>query len=276
MLVYFTKMHGLGNDFMVIDRISHNVKLKPEQIEKLADRNFGVGFDQLLVVEAPANPKADFFYRIYNADGTEASQCGNGARAFSKFVYERGLTYNKKLNVETISGSIQTHIEDDGRISVNMGRPRLHPARVPFVADEEQLTYQLELNGQTLEMAVLSVGNPHAVMEVEQVDKAPVEEIGKALNQYNRFPQGVNVGFMQIINPSEVKMRVFERGVGETLACGTGACAAVISGFLRNKLNEQVKVHLPGGELDIKWQGRDTDIWMTGPAVTVYRGQLYL
>jgi diaminopimelate epimerase len=276
MTLEFSKMHGLGNDFMVIDAINQNVELSAAQVRSLADRHRGVGFDQLLLVEAAATAAADFRYRIYNADGGEVGQCGNGARCFMRFVHDRGLTDKTELCVETQSGLLQLVLEADGRVTVDMGEPRLAPADIPFNAAEQAQTYALKVGDETLEIAALSMGNPHAVMQVDAVDSAPVERLGPLIESYPRFPLRVNVGFMQIIDPEHLRLRVYERGAGETLACGSGACAAVVAGRLRDQLAPRVNVSLTGGDLVVKWAGEGHPVYMTGPATQVYRGQIDL
>jgi diaminopimelate epimerase len=276
MRLEFTKMHGLGNDFVVIDLVTQRVRLEPPQIRQIADRHFGVGFDQLLIVEPPTRPDVDFKYRIFNADGSEVQQCGNGARCFARFVRERRLTRKNRLVVETASGIIELFVDNNGWVRVNMGAPRLEPARIPFKADLHCLTYDIEVGGKTIEIGVVSMGNPHAVLLVDDVGTAPVETLGPLLESHPRFPERVNVGFLQIVDRQTVNLRVYERGAGETLACGTGACAAVVSGILRGLLDEQVRVHLPGGELDIQWQGHGEPVWMTGPTARVFDGVLRL
>ncbi|MDX1398057.1 MAG: diaminopimelate epimerase [Oceanospirillum sp.] len=276
MLLKFTKMHGLGNDFMVVDLVSQRAKIFPDQVRQLADRNFGIGFDQLLIVEPPTDPDMDFKYRIFNADGSEVEQCGNGARCFARFVYDKRLTSKKTINVETSGGNIQLNLTDDGGVTVDMGEPRLVPDAIPFVADAQQEKYELEVDGQSYTVGAVSMGNPHGVLVVDDVDTAPVERLGPLIESHERFPNRVNVGFMQIVSRDEVRLRVYERGAGETLACGTGACAAVVAGRLQGLLNEVVEVHLPGGTLKIRWSGEGQPVMMTGPAARVFEGQIYL
>jgi len=276
MTLEFTKMHGLGNDFMVIDAINQSVFLNAQQIQQLADRHRGVGFDQLLLVEAATTANADFRYRIYNADGSEVGQCGNGARCFMQFVHEHGLTQKDTLQVETLGGPLQLIREADGQVTVDMGIPRLEPADIPFLADARDLTYAIEVNNTSLEIAAVSMGNPHAVLRVDSVDSAPVAELGPALEGHARFPERVNVGFMEIVNADTMRLRVYERGTGETLACGSGACAAVVAGSLQERLSARVKVLLNGGELVVSWVGEGQPVLMTGPATTVYQGQIEL
>nr|WP_237742314.1 diaminopimelate epimerase [Gayadomonas joobiniege] len=270
----FTKMHGLGNDFMVVDNVTQNVFFSPEQVAKLANRNFGVGFDQLLVVEAPYDPEVDFHYRIFNSDGSEVEQCGNGARCFARFVRLKGLTNKQNISVSTKSGKIILQVERDGQVTVDMGVPKLAPKEVPFIANTEEKTYILQSKGQNVLAGVASMGNPHCVLTVEDVDTAPVETLGPELESHERFPEKANIGFMQVVDRSNIRLRVYERGAGETLACGTGACAAVVVGILQGKLNNQVEVKLPGGKLNIIWPGEGRSVKMTGPVAHVYDGQI--
>lgn len=276
MRLRFSKMHGLGNDFVVIDAISQTVRLTPEKIRALSDRHFGIGCDQVLLVEIPESPNVDFRYRIFNCDGTEVENCGNGARCFAVFVRERKLTGKRVIKVETAGGIIELRVQDDEQVSVDMGMPRLQPEQIPFVAEQQSVTYPLEVEGQQYQVSAVSMGNPHAVMVVDNVKTAPVESIGPLVEKHARFPAKVNVGFLQVLSRDEINLRVYERGAGETLACGTGACAAVVSGRLRGLLNETVKVNLPGGSLRIQWQGDGHPVIMTGPAVTVFHGQIKL
>lgn len=274
MQLNFSKMHGLGNDFMVIDNVTQNVFLSNEQVSKLADRNFGIGFDQMLIVEPPYDPDQDFHYRIYNADGSEVEQCGNGARCFARFVRLKGLTNRHRINVSTKRGNIVLHIEDDGQITVNMGTPVLDPSKVPFQANKQEKTYILKAGEHNTLCGVASMGNPHCVLTVEDIDTAPLEELGPLLEHHERFPERANIGFMQVVSRKHIKLRVFERGVGETLACGTGACAAVVVGVLQGKLDANVKVDLPGGSLQIRWKGEGQPVRMTGSATHVFDGQI--
>lgn len=269
-------MHGLGNDFMVIDAITQTVDLNAEKIRFLADRHFGVGFDQLLLVETPQYDEAELRYRIFNADGGEVEQCGNGARCFARFVVDKGLTQSQSIKVETSSGLIVLNIEKDNQVTVNMGIPNLAPSSLPFDATQIALSYELELEGEFYPIAAVSIGNPHAVLRVDDIKQAQVERLGPQIESHHRFPQRVNVGFMQVLSKNAIKLRVYERGAGETLACGTGACAAVVAGQIQGWLNEIVKVGLPGGELVIRWQGGDNPIYMTGPATYVFEGQIEL
>ena len=275
MRVNFTKMHGLGNDFVVIDLVTQRFYLSPELIRRMADRHFGVGFDQLLVVEPPDQPDVDFRYRIFNADGSEVEQCGNGVRCFARFVYDRRLTRKKKIRVSTKSGIVEPEIMANGWVRVNMGQPKVLPAQIPFVAEAAGRVYTVHAGGYEVELDVVNMGNPHAVLHVENVDTAPVHPVGAALQQHAQFPERVNAGFMEVVSRREIRLRVYERGSGETLACGTGACAAVVSGIRRGLLDEgqPIEVMLPGGPLSIQWQEGDV-VWMTGPAVTVFEGTI--
>ncbi|ALO33328.1 diaminopimelate epimerase [Colwellia sp. MT41] len=274
MLVNFSKMHGLGNDFLVLDNVTQNVFLSPEQIAKIADRNFGVGFDQLLIVEPPYDPDLDFHYRIYNADGSEVGQCGNGARCFAKFVRMKGLCNKHKIKVSTSTGKMNLHIERDGNISVTMPVPQFEPSKIPFTAKKMEGTYILRSESETVLCGVVSMGNPHCVVTVDSVAEAPVASLGKELSTHERFPKDANVGFMEIVSSNYIKLRVYERGAAETLACGSGACAAVVIGYMQKKLAKQVTVELPGGKLRIFWQGPGHPVKMSGPATHVFDGQI--
>lgn len=276
MLLKFTKMHGLGNDFVVLDLISQRFNLRAAHVRRLADRRQGIGCDQLLVVEAPQDPEVDFRYRIFNADGEEVEQCGNGARCFAKFVRDKKLTSKDCIRVETCIGIIELRVRKDRRVEVDMGAPVLQPGDIPFEADDKAADYSLLVDGQELSIGAVSMGNPHAVTLVEDVDGTPVSELGACIEQHPRFPKKVNAGFMQVLSRGEIRLRVFERGVGETRACGTGACAAVVSGRLRGLLDENVLVHLPGGDLEISWAGEGHPVIMTGPATTVFEGTVRL
>ena len=275
MLLQFSKMHGLGNDFVVVDNVTQNLYVNPEQIKQWANRHTGIGFDQLLLVEPPYDPDLDFHYRIFNADGSEVAQCGNGARCFAKFVRLKGLTNKNHLKVSTKAGKLVLHLEKDGQVTVEMGAPQFEPASVPFKAQKAEQTYVLRAQDETILCGVMGLGNPHCVIEVDDVNSAPVERLGQLLGQHERFPEGVNVGFMQILSPDQVKLRVHERGVGETQACGSGACAAVVVGIQQQKLNSQVTVDLLGGKLMIRWQP-DQPVRMTGPAELIFDGQMVL
>ncbi|MEQ1600331.1 MAG: diaminopimelate epimerase [Methylophilaceae bacterium] len=272
----FTKMQGLGNDFVVIDAINQAVNLSAAQIRHIADRHFGVGCDQLLLVETSNIPDVDFRYRIFNADGGEVEQCGNGARCFVRFVHDHGLTEKTEIRVETARGIILPRLENDGQITVNMGVPRLQPADIPFIADELALQYTLHLGNSSVPISALSMGNPHAVQIVEDVVTAPVVEQGALIECHPRFPQRVNAGFMQVVDEHSIRLRVYERGAGETLACGTGACAAAVTGIRLGLLASPVRVVMRGGELVIAWAGADTPVLMTGPATSVFEGEIAL
>ncbi len=276
MKLKFSKMHGLGNDFVVLDGISQRISLTPEQLRYLADRNFGVGCDQILLVEKPGRPDVDFRYRIFNADGSEVEQCGNGARCFVRFVHEAGLTDKREIRVETQTGVIAPRLEANGNVTVDMGEPRFLPAEIPFLHDDDVVIYNLDVADETLEISVVSMGNPHAVQVVSNVEQAPVGEHGPLIENHERFPQRVNAGFMQIVDRHAIKLRVFERGSGETLACGTGACAAVVTGIRRDLLDSPVRVTTRGGDLTIAWGGPGRPVLMSGPAVTVFTGEIEL
>ena len=276
MLLEFTKMHGLGNDFMVVDLISQRTYLDTLTIQRLANRNFGIGFDQLLIVEPPDVPSADFKYRIFNADGSEVEQCGNGVRCFARFVHERQLTTKTKIKVQTKSGIVEPELGANGWVRVNMGYPKFLPQEIPFLADEPDNLYDIDLaEGEKLTIDVVNMGNPHAVTVVPDVINADVARIGPQVESHARFPARVNAGFMQIIDEKHARLRVYERGVGETLACGTGACAAAVSGMRRGLLANNVEIELAGGKLQIEWVEGDV-VWMTGPTATVYEGRLDL
>lgn len=276
MLTRFTKMHGLGNDFVVFDAIHQSLSLTPEQIRRIADRRFGIGCDQVLVVEPSRQAGVDFRYRIYNADGGEVEQCGNGARCFARFVRDKGLSDKDEIAVETSAGIIYPRIRSEYEVTVNMGVPRFEPKDIPFDAPTRQATYPFEIGDASVEVGVVSMGNPHAVQVVADVDHAPVAEQGLLFQSHPRFPKQVNAGFMQVIDRSHIRLRVFERGVGETLACGTGACAAVVVGRQMGLLDDRVSVELPGGTLDIHWEGEGQPVLMTGPATTVFEGEIDL
>lgn len=276
MKLEFSKMHGLGNDFVVLDGIRQSLSLTPEQLRYLADRHFGVGCDQILLVEAPTQPGVDFRYRIFNADGSEVEQCGNGARCFVRFVHEAGLTEKREIRVETKSGIIAPRLEADGSVTVDMGEPRFLPAEIPFLHDEDVIIYSLDVADETLAISVVSMGNPHAVQVVDFVEQAPVAEHGPLIESHQNFPQRVNAGFMQVVDRHAIKLRVYERGTGETLACGTGACAAVVTGIRRGLLDSPVRVSTRGGDLSIVWGGPGRPVLMTGPAMTVFTGEIDL
>jgi len=272
----FTKMQGAGNDFVVIDAVSRSIELTTDQYRALADRHFGVGCDQILLVGPGTRTDCDFRYRIFNADGGEVQQCGNGARCFVRFVHDHGLTDKREIRVETAGGVIVPRLEGDGRVTVDMGPPRFEPAKIPFVAETQEQTYVVDVDGEAIELAVLSMGNPHAVRLVCDVDSAPVDELGSRLERHPRFPERVNVGFMQVLHRREIRLRVFERGAGETLACGTGACAAVVAGIRRGLLDADVTVHARGGDLSIRWAGDNQPVFLTGPAEPVFEGEITL
>jgi len=272
----FSKMHGLGNDFVVLDGVRQQVSLSPEQLVYLADRHFGVGCDQILLVEKPSQPGIDFRYRIFNADGGEVEQCGNGARCFVRFVHDQGLTDKRQIRVETLKGIIEPRLEADGNVTVDMGEPRFLPAEIPFLADDDVIIHLLDVADETLETTVVSMGNPHAVQVVDNVETHPVEQHGPLIERHQRFPKRVNAGFMQIVDRHAIKLRVYERGSGETLACGTGACAAAVAGIRRGLLDSPVRVTTRGGDLNIAWCGPGRPVLMTGPAVTVFTGEIEL
>jgi len=272
----FTKMHGLGNDFVVIDAINQTISLSDEQIRFLADRRFGVGCDQVLLVEAPRTEGVDFTYRIFNADASEVEQCGNGARCFAVFVREKGLTDKDTLRVETAAGIIELQVQTDGLVCVDMGEPDFAPAALPFEADEIAQQYSLTIDDVTLDMGAVSMGNPHAVTLVDDVDTAPVEQWGPLIESHPRFPKRVNAGFMQVVDRSHIRLRVYERGAGETLACGSGACAAVVVGRQQGLLDDMVNVSVLGGQLKIQWAGEGSHVMMTGAAMNVFEGEITL
>ena len=268
----FSKMHGLGNDFMVIDAVTQNVHLSTDMIKRLADRYTGIGFDQLLIVEPPYTPDSDFHYRIFNADGNEVQQCGNGARCFARFVRLKGLTKKRVIKVSTMKGNIMLTVNDDETVRVNMGLPIFEPNKIPFKAIKEEKTYIIRAQERTVLCGVASMGNPHCVIQVDNILTAEVTTLGPLLETHERFPERANIGFMHIIDRDNINLRVFERGVGETQACGTGACAAVAIGINQGLLNKAVNVNLPGGKLLIEWEGVNEPLYMTGPATHVYDG----
>jgi len=282
MLLRFTKMHGLGNDFVLLDLITQNFQIRDDQIRAMADRRTGIGFDQLLIVEPPDNPAMDFKYRIFNADGSEAEQCGNGARCFLRFVRDRGLTTKSSIKLETNTGNIECRLEPDGDISVNMGPPILQPEKIPFLTEKPGIVYDLYTTptigcpATNVQLTAVSMGNPHAVLLVDDIETAAVAQLGPLIEHHERFPARVNVGFMQVINRGQIRLRVFERGVGETRACGTGACAAMVAGRLQGLLDAQVEVILLGGSLRISWAGDDHPVIMTGPVARVFEGRLQI
>jgi len=273
MAIKFTKMHGLGNDFVVIDAISQDIDLSQAQIQQIADRHFGVGCDQLLLVEKPQNPAAEFRYRIFNQDGSEVEQCGNGARCFAVFVRQQGLTTNEIITVETSGGLIKLQVKGD-QVVVDMGVPDFRPKSLPYLTENQQQTYKLMVNGAEYAIGAVSMGNPHAVMLVENLEEVDIDTLGPAIESHALFPNRVNAGFMQVISRDEIRLRVYERGVGETQACGTGACAAVAVGRKLGLLDERVTAHLSGGDLSIQWPGEGQTLLMTGPVTTVFQGQL--
>ena len=277
MKLEFTKMHGAGNDFVVVDAVTRQIALKPGQIRRLADRHRGIGCDQILLVEPPSLPDADFRYRIFNADGSEAGQCGNGARCFARFVREKRLSFKRSLRVQTRDGVMQLDTLQDGRVLANLGSPRLNPADVPFMTEQTGLTQPIEVDGETYSIGVLSMGNPHAVLWVENSERVPVTRLGPQIETHPQFPKGANVGFAQQLSRKEIRLRVWERGVGETQACGTAACAAVVHGIRSQQLDTTVTVLLPGGKLSVTWEGRDdAPVWLGGPTASVFEGAIKL
>jgi len=278
--IRFTKMHGLGNDFVVLDAVRQDFVPTPFQARFLADRHFGIGCDQILVVEPSATPDVDFRYRIFNADGGEVEQCGNGARCFVRFVHEQGLSDKPAIRVETRSGLITPRLEADGQVTVEMGVPRFQPAEIPFDSRADQVLHRLAVDDEEIEISVVSMGNPHAVQVVADVDAAPVARLGPLIESHSRFPRRVNAGFMQVVGRHAIRLRVYERGTGETLACGSGACAAVVTGIRRGLLDSPTRVAMPGGALTIAWQGAagngSAPVFMTGPATTVFKGEIEL
>jgi diaminopimelate epimerase len=277
MKLKFTKMHGLGNDFVVLDATAQPIALDVAQLRLIADRHFGVGCDQILQVEPARDAQTDFYYRIFNADGGEVEQCGNGARCFVRYVHERGLTLKREIRVGTASGVIVPRLEADGQVTVDMGVPQFEPRDIPFDAPARALTYHLEVGKRTVEVSVISMGNPHAVRIVRDARTAPVADEGPLIEAHPRFPRRVNAGFMEVVDEHRIRLRVYERGAGETLACGTGACAAVVAGVTRGALDPAgVTVETRGGELVISWAGEGRPVMMTGPAVTVFEGEIEL
>ena len=276
MQLKFSKMHGLGNDFVVLDGVTQRVDLSTEQYRFLADRHFGIGCDQILLIEKPTRSDTDFRYRIFNSDGGEVEQCGNGARCFVRYVRDHGLSDKDEIRVETHGGIIVPRLEADGQVSVNMGVPRFEPAEIPFLAEHRAPMYVLPLENKSIEISAVSMGNPHAVQLVADVETAPVADDGPRIESNARFPKRVNAGFMQVLNRGHIKLRVYERGSGETLACGSGACAAVVAGIQRGLLDNQVRVTTRGGDLMIRWSGEGQSVLMTGPAVEVFTGVIAL
>ena len=276
MTLKFTKMHGAGNDFVVLDGVRQSIALSPEQIRFIADRHFGIGCDQILLVEKTQRDDADFRYRIFNADGGEVEQCGNGARCFVRFVHDQRLTGKRSIVVETKSGLISPHLEDDGRVTVNMGAPIFDPSQIPFVSDSHEVIQPLQLGTEVVQITAISMGNPHAVQVVTDIEAAPVTTQGALIESHPRFPRRVNAGYMQVVDRTHIRLRVFERGAGETLSCGTGACAAVVAGIRRKLLDNTVHVATRGGALKITWAGERSPVLMTGPAITVFEGEINL
>jgi diaminopimelate epimerase len=276
MALKFTKMHGAGNDFVVLDGVRQSVALTPEHIRFIADRHFGIGCDQVLLVEKTQRDDADFRYRIFNADGGEVEQCGNGARCFVRFVHEHKLTSKREIVVETKSGLISPRLEEDGRVTVNMGAPIFDPAQIPFLSDSHEVIQPLQVGKKVVQITAVSMGNPHAVQVVKDIEAAPVATQGPLIEQHPRFPRRVNAGYMQVMDRSRIKLRVFERGAGETLSCGSGACAAVVAGIRRKLLDNTVQVATRGGTLTITWAGERSPVLMTGPTITVFEGEINL
>jgi diaminopimelate epimerase len=276
MKLNFAKMHGLGNDFMVLDALHAGVKLDEARVRELADRRTGIGFDQLLLLEAPKGAGFHANYRIFNADGGEVEQCGNGVRCVARYLANHGVVKDGEVRLGTIAGPVQAELRKDGLVRANMGVPRLEPAEIPFTAAARAMQYELDVDGRTVEIGAVSMGNPHAILDVPDVDSAPVAELGPRIEHHPRFPKRANVGFAAWQGRTAMRLRVWERGTGETLACGTGACAAVVWGRLLGWLDETVEVELPGGRLVVSWNGEGKPVWMTGPAVTVYEGQVEL
>ncbi len=274
MKLSFTKMHGLGNDFVVLNGLHSPIQLSTEQIQYIADRRLGIGCDQLLMIESSEMSDVDIRYRIFNADGAEVEQCGNGVRCVGDYLRKRALIDGNSIRVETINGLVTIFFEENDQIRVDMGVPGFEPGDIPFAAVERQPIYPLSLDGGNIELMAVSIGNPHAVLIVDDVDNAPVATLGPAIQQHSKFPDSVNVGFMQILDSSHIRLRVYERGVGETLACGTGACGAVAGGINAGRLGNKVDVELMGGNLQISWAGEGQVIWMSGPATNVYDGQI--
>ncbi|RLA46989.1 MAG: diaminopimelate epimerase [Gammaproteobacteria bacterium] len=273
-MIRFTKMHGLGNDFVVIDGVSQAIHMTPTLAQNLADRHRGVGCDQVLVVEPPSVANVDFRYRIFNADGSEVAQCGNGARCFAKFVVDQKLTGKKHIRVQTNTGILELQFENSKSISVAMGIPVFDPKHIPLLSDQQETCYPLKVDGAMYRVAALSLGNPHAVLQVDNVDNAPIAELGPKIESHSNFPERVNAGFMEVVSRRQIRLRVYERGVGETQACGSGACAAVVAGIQQDLLDSSVSVDLVGGRLDISWPGENQSVTMTGPATTVFHGRI--
>lgn len=276
MTLQFTKMHGLGNDFIVVDATKYSHDFSTEKVQLLADRRTGIGFDQLLIIEPATSQEHDFVYRIFNADGQEVEQCGNGARCVAHYIFTQNLSLKKDIVLATLSGRIALRQEQDGQITVNMGKPRFSPETIPFITDKQQQSYELNVAHNAIQFGVVSIGNPHAVLVVQDVFRAPVQQVGQALQHHPAFPNQVNVGFMEVTSKDHVRLRVYERGVGETRSCGSGACAAVVIGRQTQDLNKRVTVQLPGGSLSVYWEGNEGDVYLTGPAAIVYKGETSL
>jgi len=271
----FTKMHGLGNDFVLIDCVNQSVHFSLEQLRYLANRRLGIGCDQILLVEKTESD-TDFRYRIFNSDGREVEQCGNGARCFARYVYDKGMTHKKEIRVETLGGIIAPKLETNGEVTVNMGIPKFEPKEIPFIAEKRMLTYLLDVDKRQIEFSILSIGNPHAVQIVEDINYSPILAEGSLIENHSRFPNHVNAGYMQVVTREHINLRVYERGAGETLSCGTGACAAVVAGITRGLLDSTVKASTIGGNLSISWKGGNNPVWMTGPAISVFDGEIEL
>ena len=274
MLMKFTKMHGLGNDFGVIDAVTQNVRVSASMVERLANRSMGIGCDQVLVIEPPSDSNIDFNYRIFNQDGGEVEQCGNGARCLARYVQDRQLTGKNPIRVKTMNRVMTLELMDNKLVRVDIGVPQFEPSEIPFETDQRALLYPIDVDGKSYEIAAVSIGNPHAVLQVDDIDNAPVSELGAKLESHPRFPNKVNVGFMQIVDRENINLRVFERGVGETRACGSGACAAAVAAMQQELVDSSVTVHLTGGDLRINWRGSSEPILMTGPAVSVFHGRI--
>ncbi|MBT5387491.1 MAG: diaminopimelate epimerase [Porticoccaceae bacterium] len=274
MLMKFTKMHGLGNDFVVIDAVTQNVRVSASMVKRLANRSMGIGCDQVLVIEPPSDSNIDFNYRIFNQDGGEVEQCGNGARCLARYVKDRQLTGKNPIRVKTMNRVMTLELMDNKLVRVDIGVPQFEPSEIPFETDQRALLYPIDVDGKSYEIAAVSIGNPHAVLQVDDIDNAPVSELGAKLESHPRFPNKVNVGFMQIVDRENINLRVFERGVGETRACGSGACAAAVAAMQQELVDSSVTVHLTGGDLRINWRGSSEPILMTGPAVSVFHGRI--
>ena len=274
MLIKFTKMHGLGNDFVVLDAVRQQINLNPKIIKQLADRNMGIGCDQVLVIEPPSEKNIDFNYRIFNCDGTEVEQCGNGARCMGRYIADQRLSGKKSVLLKSKNRVMKIQLQNSRLVSVDMGAPIFEPQEIPFIADSAKIKHSIDLNGQTFEIATVSMGNPHAVIQVDDIENTAVEKLGPQLQAHRQFPESVNVGFMEIVDPQHIRLRVFERGAGETQACGSGACAAAVAAIQQGLVKNSVKVELLGGELSIRWQGNTQPVLMIGPAETVFHGQI--